>query len=332
MIEYISFKTKNKKIIAVGNPPYQENNGVFGKGSKAIYPYFMNKLIASNKIDIVKLVLPARWFSSMQGRPKAFRVGMVKDGRIKTLTYFERSHDIFPTVRVQGGICFIHWDKNHRGQALFRYKNEAFSTDLAQFDIILDDPFFARIVNKILDSWDGEFIANQACSTEPFGIESFYFKRNEGASSESTDAIKCYTKGRKINFIKRTTIKKNSDKIDDWKVAIPKAYAPDYGRFTLPPHQIFLIEKGAVCTGTYNILCSFKTKAEAEKLIAYLGTNFARYLLGLRKFNHDIPKDRWSWVPCLDLKKDWNDEKLFAQFGLSKEEQEHIEKKIEEWS
>ncbi len=54
MIEYINSKAKNKKIVAVGNPPYQEADGGHGGSSSPIYPYFMDKIIASNKIDIVK--------------------------------------------------------------------------------------------------------------------------------------------------------------------------------------------------------------------------------------------------------------------------------------
>lgn len=331
MIEYINSKAKNKKLIAVGNPPYQEADGGHGGSSSPIYPYFMDKIIASDKIDIVKLVIPARWFSGGDSSLQNFRRSMLDDGRIKTLTYFERSEDIFPTVHVQGGICFLHWDKNHKGQASFGYKNEAINTDLAQFDIIPDDPFSAPIVNKILNNWDGEFVVNQAWSGKPFGLRTFYFQRNEGVSAENKDAIKCYTRGRKIKFVKRSAVEKNADKIDDWKVAIPKAYATGARRCTLPPHQIFLIEKGAICTETYNILCSFKTKSEAEKVIAYLRTDFCRYLLGLRKLTQDIPKDRWSWVPYLGAEIEYSEADLFKMFKISKEEQTHIKKKILEW-
>jgi len=53
MIEYINTTTKNKRIIAIGNPPYQENyegNGA-NTGANPIYHIFLDKLIKSKQID-----------------------------------------------------------------------------------------------------------------------------------------------------------------------------------------------------------------------------------------------------------------------------------------
>ena len=115
-------------------------------------------------------------------------------------------------------------------------------------------------------------------------------------------------------------------------MAIPRAYATGARRCTLPQHQFFLIEKGAICTETYNIIDSFKTTAEAEKLIKYLQTDFSRYLLGLRKLTQDIPKDRWNWVPYMDMDRQWTDDDLFEYFKITPEEQAHIKSKVKEWS
>lgn len=138
-------------------------------------------------------------------------------------------------------------------------------------------------------------------------------------------------KGRKIKYIHRTEIKVNAECIDKWKVAIPGAYATGARRCT-PKHQIFLLEKGQVATETYNVIQAFDTKAEAEMLIKYLQTDFARYLLGLRKLTQHIPKDRWAWVPYMGTNKEWTDEKLFDFFKLTKQERGHIKKKVQEWS
>lgn len=124
----------------------------------------------------------------------------------------------------------------------------------------------------------------------------------------------------------------NKDKIDKWKVAIPRAYATGARRCTLPKHQIFIVNKGEITTETYNIVNCFNGKAEAERFITYLQTDFARYLLGLRKLTQDIPKDRWAWVPYMDTGKEWTDQALFDFFKLTKQEREHIKKKVQEWS
>jgi hypothetical protein len=64
----------------------------------------------------------------------------------------------------------------------------------------------------------------------------------------------------------------------------------------------------------------------------YLQSDFARYLLGLRKLTQHIPRDRWSWVPYMNTDKEWTDEKLFHFFKLTQAERDHIKKKVQEWS
>lgn len=328
MIDYIKTKAPNRKIIAVGNPPYQEADGGAKASAKPVYNYFVEALMDSGQVDEYVLVIPARWFSAGKGLDP-FRKKMVSSKQIKAIHYFERSEDIFPTVHVQGGVCFIHWAKDYQGKADFIFKNEQVKIDLSRFDIIPDDPKSAPIIQKVLTS--PKFISDKAWSRKPFGLATDYFKKNAESNPSASDSIKCYTKDKKIKYISRRKIKVNADKIDLWKVAIPRAYATGARRCTLPPHQIFLIEKGAVCTETYNVIDAFKSKQDAEKLIAYLKTDFARYLLGLRKLTQDIPRDRWNWVPYVDINRSWNDQKLFKYFTINKNEAKHILEKIKEW-
>lgn len=331
MLEYIKATSKKKKIVAVGNPPYQEADGGAKASAKPIYNFFVESLIDSKIINEFVLVIPSRWFSGGKNLDD-FRDRMLTSGNVKTITYFERSEDVFPTVHVQGGVCFLNWSSSHNGEAAFEYNKEVFDLDLSRFDIIPDDPLAGPIINKICDKWTGQFVSDIAWSRKPFGLPTNYFAQNPEANENDSDAIKCYVKGKKVKYIKRNKIRVNADKIDLWKVAIPRAYATGARRCTLPKHQIFLIEKGVVCTETYNVISTFKSKADAEKLISYLQTDFARYLLGLRKLTQDIPKDRWAWVPLIDVNQISGESDLFQMFKITKAEITHLKRKVEEWS
>lgn len=103
-------------------------------------------------------------------------------------------------------------------------------------------------------------------------------------------------------------------------------------RSTIPINQIFIVDKGCITTETYNIIDVFDKKSQAENLVAYLKTDFSRYLLGLRKITQHIPRDRWNWVPYMDMTRQWTDKDLFNYFNITKEEQAHIKNKIKEWS
>ena len=206
--------------------------------------------------------------------------------------------------------------------------------DNDNFDIIPDDPGAYSILNKINLKWDGQNITDIAWARKPFGLATNFFEQNKECSSTDKDAVACVSRNRTVKYLKKTQIPKNVDQISKYKVCAPKAYGGQRGdrRITIPKHHIFLLEKDFICTETYNVIGAFETKQEALSFISYLQTDFSRYLLGLRKITQDIPRDRWKWIPLLDLSKDWTDEKLAQFFKLTEKEQEHIKKKVLEWS
>lgn len=330
MLDYINSSSKPKRIVAIGNPPYQESDGGYGKSAKSIYNYFVESLIDSQIINEIVLVIPARWFAGGKGL-EGFREKMMNSGRIKNLKYFQNSSDVFPTVDINGGICFFHYVKEHIGLTAFSDDKYTVNLNLNEFDIIADDPLAYSIIRKVKELWKNHYIGDKAWARNPFGVATNYFIKNE---LKSKQMVPCLSRGRKIQYIGLDLIKKNQDKVNLWKVAIPKAAGGSKGnrRSTIPINQIFIVESGVITTETYNIIDTFTEREEAEKLINYLQTDFARYLVGLRKITQDVTKDRWNWVPYVDISKKWTDEELFSLFQLTPEEQLHIKKKVVEWS
>lgn len=335
MIDYIKQVSGRKKIIAVGNPPYQESDGGFGGSAKAIYNFFAEALIDSPDISEFVLVIPSRWFSAGKG-VEDFRDKMIASKHIKAIRHFKQSKEVFPTVDVLGGVCFLHYQKGFDGETVYIEKGVETAVNFSQYDIVLDDPFGYPLVDKVLTIWKGKFLGEVAWSGKPFGIRTFYFARNSSLSEKDKNAVPCYSKRRKILYADIRDIDKNTNKIQDWKVAVPRAYAPGsklgVRRVALPKDQYFIIPKGHITTETYNIVATFKTKLEAENFCEYLKTDFARYFMALRKITQDIPKDRWNWIPVVDASKTWTDKELFKLFKITTDEQEHIKRKLKEWS
>ena len=105
MIEFIKEKVGNKKIIAIGNPPYQEEDGGYGSSAKPIYNFFVESLIDSGVISALCVVIPSRWFTSGKNLTE-FRERIISCEKIKSIKYFENSKEVFPTVEISGGIAF----------------------------------------------------------------------------------------------------------------------------------------------------------------------------------------------------------------------------------
>lgn len=334
MIEYIKKTSNAKKIIAIGNPPYQESDSGFGGSARAIYNHFVEILMDSKEISEFIVVIPSRWFAVGKGVDK-FRERILASKDIKALHYFSKSKTVFPTVDVLGGVCFFHYSEGFKGKTTFIENDTESKIDISEFDIIPDDPNAYSIINKIKEK-HSSFINEVAWSRNPYGLPSTFFRDNEEADPKDKSAIKCYSRGRKIRITTKDRIRKNQDKVDYFKVVIPSAYAPGsktgVRRVTLPVNQFFILEKDEITTETYSIIDIFKTKKEAERFVRYLQTDFSRYLLGLRKITQHIPKDRWAWVPYLDMSKEWTDKELFQKFNLTNHEIENIKKKVKEWS
>ena len=102
-----------RKIIVVGNPPYQEMDGGHGKSSKPIYQLFIESMMDSSRVDEFSVVIPARWFAGGKGL-LPFRKKIQNCGKIKSIKYFEDSKNVFPEVDIRGGICFLNWDSGHK--------------------------------------------------------------------------------------------------------------------------------------------------------------------------------------------------------------------------
>ena len=196
MLEYIKEKTENKKIIAVGNPPYQENykGNNSNTGANPIYHFLLNPLIENERIDQFIMVIPSRWFAGGRGQSlKKFASKLKKSNKVKKIYDFKHSKEIFPTVDIKGGVCFLHWSSKYNGKTLFySYKdNEKDVIDLSENNIIVRDKLSRSIVKKISEK-SKKYISEIAWSWNPFRLSSNYFDKY--TECKTGDLIDCFTK------------------------------------------------------------------------------------------------------------------------------------------
>lgn len=332
MLKYINSNFKPTKIIAVGNPPYQENYE--GKrnntGANPIYHLFLESLINSKEIDQFIMVIPSRWFAGGRGHSlKNFASLLRKSKKIRQIYDFKDSRSVFPTVDIKGGVCFIHWDATYSGNTLFHSHGEDIteSIDLSVGEIIVRDKFARSIVDKVREKSLAS-ISERAWSWNPFNLASNYFDKN--IDEDVKNPIDCFIKRRVIRKIDRLKISKNVDQIDTFKVVIPKAVSK--GGIPYRPDQIFILDKGQVCTETFMVIDSFSQKYEADQFISYLRSDFVRFLVSIKKITQDITKDTWCLVPDIAMVGSLlSADDLYSFFDLDEQEINHIKNKVQIW-
>ncbi len=116
--ELFKHKEYMKFDAVVGNPPYQEADGLGGQGSSAkpIYHLFLNSAKKLKPINI-SMIMPTRWYAGGKGLD-AFRKQMLDDSHIVKLHDFHDPSLIFPNTNIRGGVCFIIWNEHHNNKLL----------------------------------------------------------------------------------------------------------------------------------------------------------------------------------------------------------------------
>jgi Eco57I restriction endonuclease. len=307
-------------IIVFGNPPYQSEDGGFGKSAMPIYHHFVEAVIDHIAPRYLSFIVPSRWMAGGRGLDK-FRERMMEDKHLKIIKHFSGEGDIFKDVSIKGGVNYFLWDREGKGKCNFnghyRYLNE--------YDIILSENEAVSILDKILASHKGIYLNSKCLPSKPFGLRTFFVDWKKTGTP-------CYSRGHEKHFVDPSAYTDEDKVINLWKVGCAKTtiegadFNGDQRKYI---NGGFIIEPGAICTETYIVINTFKTEKEAINFIAYAKTIFFRFLLGLRTITQDITRERFTWVPDLGpYNKVWTDADLYKRFKLTPKEIAYIESKI----
>ena len=316
---------KFPKLAVLGNPPYQTPYAGNSNSLKPIYHLFMECVIDSLNPDYFTFITPSRWMVGGKGLSK-FRIRMMNDHRISKIVHFEGERTIFPSVLVAGGVSYFLWEKCYDGPCEFVNGHTVSTRFLNEHDIVLQDNNAFGILDKVKNKAD-DWMRDKVCSREPFGLATnfAYFTKS---------GVKCICKEKVYKFVSPTSFTDNRKVLNKWKVCIPvgagRHQIPDVHGAKMVMMNIFIVEPGAICTGTYLVVNAFDSKKEAEFFVSYMKTKFFRFLTGLRLVKN-ASKKVFTWVPDVeDYSDTWTDKELYDMFGLTQQEQSYIESKIKE--
>jgi site-specific DNA-methyltransferase (adenine-specific) len=320
---------KMKFDVVVGNPPYQIEDGGQGRSASPIYQLFVNQAFRL-KPRYVAMIIPSRWFAGGKGLDE-FRRQMLDSTNFQYLVDFPNAAEMFPGVDISGGICYFLWDEKYDGKCEVKtFQNGEISSTFERF-LGEHGEVFVRF-NEALPILDkvrakaNTFLNEQVSSSKPFGFRTFF---NDFAKTKSAKNIKIMTKDG-VFEIRREQLTVNEHWLDKYKVTVAKAYGERGSYPYLITSKPKILPPNMVCTETYQVCGVFDTLREAENFADYIRTRFFRFLVGLLKNTQDLSKNKFQFVPILDMKKHWDDDKLFKLFDISDEEQQFISSMIRE--
>lgn len=336
--------------VVIGNPPYQEETK--DTSDKPIYNYFMSE--AYKFADKVCFITPARFLFNAGKTPKKWNAKMLNDKHLKVAYYEQDSSNVFPNTDIKGGVAITYRDtqKNFGKIGTFTHFEELNSA-----------------LRKVLNSEKFCSIDEIYFGQEKFNLDVLYMKNpeaknivgSEGKEKRLTSSIfgqleDVFSKNRKneTDFKILGVIKNrrkwryiNSEYIEEhpnlrkFKVMLPGSNGSGaIGEVLSTPlvGEPLVGEPLVGHTQTFISFGAFDNREEAENLLKYIKTKFARTMLGTLKITQSNKKDTWRNVPLQNFTNnsdiDWSqsiaeiDRQLYKKYGLSEKEIAFIEEKV----
>ena len=336
----INDNTNMKLDAIVGNPPYQLTGGSGGSNDSPIYQYFC-LLGFDLRPNYASFIIPSRWFSA--GREAligSFRTRMQACGNISYMKNNTNGRYFFPTVELKGGVCYFRYDRNYQGKCNYTYVNHGETViddiDLNRLSLIVRDPRIAYIVEKVYKKMREEGVNGVdtiisgdtpfGIPTNPMGSAKMPFSVYSNKDNDH-DVIVYYldNKKRKIAYVAKSDISKNSGDIDKAKVFMPKASGSGNDPYVIG--DTIIAPEKSVCSQTF-VYSAFANHEIAKNFDSYLKTKFVRILVASIKITQDCLSGVFRFVPLQDFSHPWTDAELYAKYSLSDEEVAFIESMI----
>jgi site-specific DNA-methyltransferase (adenine-specific) len=317
--------------VIIGNPPYQLSDGGAGASATPIYHKFVEQ---AKKLEprYLSFVIPSRWISGGKGLAD-FRNEMLNDERIEHITDYLNSKECFPGVSIGGGVCYFLWNRDYKGAC--RYINVMNKVPFELQRKLNEYPIFIRLNQAVsivekLDIDHSTSFSSLVSSRNPFGIAS----NHRGKEKMFKGSVALFSSDG-VTYIKPELVTSGLDKLNSYKLMVGKiisehAGEPDKNGYMKILSTIKLLKPNEVCTDSYLCIGNFKDAIEAENVLSYLKSKFARFLIMQAISSINLSKEKFYFVPLLNFSKTWDDSELYTRFRLSVPEIEFIESTIKE--
>ena len=334
--------------VVIGNPPYQEEANGASTRDEPIYHKFMD--LAYELSDLVTLITPGRFLFNAGQTPKKWNQKILNDKHLKVILYVQNSDKIFPRTDIKGGIAITLRDSQKDFGKIGVFTSFAELNSIVKKVKKLGEESFSQIVSprgsyrfspKFFDDYP-DASNKLGKGTRNMIVSNVFEKLVEAFPEEVLDEKEYFKFYGRVNgkrvyrYLKKEYVLDNKY-INKYKILIPEGNGSGALGEVLSTPLIGAPLIGA--TDTFLNIGSFDDENVAENVLKYVKTKFARTMLGILKITQHNPRSTWKYVPLQDFTPnsdiDWTksvseiDQQLYKKYGLTADEIEFIETKVQ---
>lgn len=347
-MSYLEGNVKMKFDVVIGNPPYQEN--IENRGEQpAIYNYFYD--LSKNIGKRYCLISPARFLFNIGSTPKKWNKSMLEDVHNKVLYFCQNAGELFPNTDIKGGVAIVYHDSTVEHGPIGTFTsyvelNSIVKKVVTENFIPLGTILYGNTsykyssilweenpnLKELVSGGSRRYLSSSVFSK----LTSIFYDKRPNDGKNYIQILGRENNSRVFKWMRRDYLKKHPN-MDKFKVLIPSSNGS--GRLGETISSPIIEKEGQGYTETFISFGAFSEIIEAEALLNYLKTKFARTMLGVVKTTQgNKTKEVWSKVPLQDFTEssdiDWSvsiaeiDKQLYKKYGLSQEEIRFIETKV----
>lgn len=341
--------------VVIGNPPYQDN--IENRGEQPPL-YHMVYDAAIDICNFVTLITPARFLFDAGKTPHIWNQKMLNNEHFKVIKYYPNSKDVFSSVDIKGGVAITCVNKQIKYGAIEIFiqndvlrnitmkVNKSKPTSLntilySNTSYKYSDSFFAenKGFDKRVSGGSSRYLSSSVFDKFP---EVFYDNIPD-TKNEYAQIVGRQNNERVIKYLKKSYINP-PENFENYKIFLPSSNGSGaIGEVLSTPVMGYPVMGYPVmgATETFVSFGNFKKQEEAQNLLKYVKTKFARLMLGTKKVTQGNKNPKvWSNVPLQDFTGnsdiDWSksvpdiDLQLYKKYGLDANEINFIETHVKE--
>jgi hypothetical protein len=300
----------------------------------------------------VSFITPARFLYNAGQTPKAWNKKMLEDKHLKVEYLEQDSSKVFANTDIKGGVAVTYRDDNADFGAIGIFTafpelnsilKKVIESHIESFSNIVSNQIIYQYTDKLHEDFpEAKHMLSKeddyVVRTNAFDkLGMIYFDNKPKDGNAYIQLLGLQNNKRVYKWVRRDYISEH-ESLTKYKVFIPAANGSGALGEVLSTPLIGTPMIGT--TQTFLTIGAFDVKDEADAVLKYVCSKFARALLGVLKVTQHNPPQKWKYVPLQNFATtsdiDWTksvreiDQQLYKKYGLDETEIEFIESHVKE--